>query len=83
MDIEKIKERYKGIRTQELMRMEIHEKDPFLNNLIEMELSSRGVTVKDREPVLEEESKKYSWKKALIIFGFIYICAKIIGHLFG
>ena len=39
VDIEKIKERYKGIRTQELMRMEIHEKDPFLNNLIEEELS--------------------------------------------
>lgn len=83
MDIEKIKERYKDIHTQELMRMEIHEKDPFLNNLIEEELSSRGITVKDREPILEEESKKYSWTKALIIFGFIYIGAKIIRYLFG
>lgn len=83
MDIEKIKERYKDIHTQELMRMEIHEKDPFLNNLIEEELSSRGITVQDREPILEQESKKYSWTKALIIFGFIYFAAKIIRYFFG
>lgn len=82
MDVEKIKQRYEMLDTRELMRMEIHEKDPFLNKLIEDELTSRGVSIEDRSPVLAEESKKYSWRKALLILFFVWLVSKLVLNFF-
>ena len=82
MDVEKIKQRYEMLDTRELMRMEIHEKDPFLNKLIEDELTSRGISIEDRAPILDEESKNYSWQKALLIIFFVWLVSKLVLNFF-